>query len=132
MNRLTKFLNFVSLIFSRMNEIDIFYLQPEEPEKNYLLSARKHILNYNKGMTEAWKFNMPFFLYKGNKICYFRLDQKSKRYYLGFTDGKWIDHPQLIFEKRSRIKIFMLDPAVDLPVGTINAILKIATGLYDQ
>ena len=114
-----------------MQELDLFYLQLEEPGKSYLLSVRTHILNYDEEMTEAWKFNMPFFLYKGNKICYFRLDQKSGLYYIGFNDGKWIDHPKLTFEKRSRIKIFTLDPAVDLPIEVLNSILKMATGLYD-
>jgi predicted RNA binding protein YcfA (HicA-like mRNA interferase family) len=51
--------------------------------------------------------------------------------YLGFRDGKWIEHPQLVFEKRSRIKILLFDPEDDLPIETINAILKMAINLYN-
>ncbi|MGZ3778324.1 MAG: DUF1801 domain-containing protein [Mucilaginibacter sp.] len=114
-----------------MNELDLFYLQTEEPNTNCLLSLRQHILSFDKDITEAWKFNMPFFIYKGNRFCYFRLDQKSGNYYMGFNDGKWINHPALTFEKRSRIKIFMLDPAMELPFDTIDSILKAAIAIYD-
>jgi len=42
--------------------------------------------------------------------------QKLKMYYVGFNDGKWIDHPALMFEDRSRIKIFLIDPNAALPL----------------
>jgi hypothetical protein len=112
-------------------EIDLFYLQKEEPVRGCLLFLREYILNYDKDITEAWKYNMPFFCYKGNMFCYFRMDKKREMPYLGFRDGKWIDHPQLIFEKRSRIKILLLDPEADLPIETIDAILKMAINLYN-
>jgi hypothetical protein len=112
-----------------MNEIDIFYLEKEEPVKSCLLSLREHILNYN--ITEAWKFNMPFFCYKGNMVCYLWTHKKTGQPLIGFRDGKWIEHPALTFEKRSRIKIFLVDPETDLPFDTVDSILKIAIGLYD-
>lgn len=114
-----------------MKELDLFYLQLNDPHKTCLLSLRQHILNFDKQITEAWKFNMPFFLYKGNRFCYFRLDQKTGQYYMGFNDGKWVDHPALTFEKRSRIKIFMIDPTKDLPLDTIDSVIKAAIALYD-
>ena len=114
-----------------MKEIDLFYLQQEEPNKSCLTFLREHILNYDKGITEAWKFNMPFFFYKGNRFCYFRMDRKQGAPYLGFNDGKWIDHPQLTFEKRSRIKVLLLDPNIEPPINTIDAILQKAISLYD-
>jgi hypothetical protein len=49
---------------------------------------------------------------------------------MGFNDGKWIDHPALTFEKRSRIKIFMIDPEVDRQLVTIDSILNAAIKLY--
>jgi hypothetical protein len=114
-----------------MQELDLFYLQQDEPVKSCLMHLRQHILNYAPSISEAWKFNMPFFFYKGNRFCYFRMDQKSDMPYLGFNDGKWIDHPALTFEKRSRIKIFMIDPIVSLPLETLDSVLKAAIAIYD-
>jgi len=42
-----------------------------------------------------------------------------------------IDHPNLIIENRSRMKILLIDPTQDLPIETINAILKTAIGFYN-
>jgi hypothetical protein len=114
-----------------MKEIDLFYLQLEEPYKRQLLFLRQHILEFDEDITEAWKFHMPFFFYKGNRFCYFRLDKKRNMYYMGFNDGKWVGHDALTFEARTRIKIFLLDPAIPLPIGTINSILKAAISIYD-
>ena len=112
-----------------MNELDRFYLQLDELHQRCLQFLRQHILNFDKYITEAWKFNMPFFLYKGNRFCYFRMDQRSGNYYMGFNDGKWVDHPALTFEKRSRIKIYMIEPEKDIPADTIDSILKTAISL---
>ncbi|HTI60977.1 DUF1801 domain-containing protein [Mucilaginibacter sp.] len=114
-----------------MQELDLFYLQLDEPNKSCLSTLRGHILAFDIHITEAWKFNMPFFFYKGNRFCYFKVDRKLGTPYLGFNDGKWIDHPGLVFEDRSRIKIFMVDPTKPLPVETIGSILKAATVIYD-
>jgi len=114
-----------------MSDLELFYLKLEEPHKDQLLDLRQHVLQFDPNITEAWKFNMPFFLYKGNRFCYFRPDQKSGNYYMGFNDGKWIDHPVLEFEKRSRIKIFPLDPNAELPFEIIDSIIKAAIALYD-
>jgi hypothetical protein len=47
--------------------------------------------------------------------------------YLGIVDGKLIDSPELFSEKRSRMKIFLIDPGEDIPISKIDAILGIAT-----
>ena len=115
-----------------MKELDLFYLRQEEPAKSCFLSLREHILNYDKSITETWKFRMPFFCYKGQSFCYFRIEKKSGKPYVGFTEGKWLDHPALVSEKRSRIKILLIDPTVDLPFNELDAILKAAIQLCDS
>ncbi|HJP61991.1 MAG TPA: DUF1801 domain-containing protein [Mucilaginibacter sp.] len=114
-----------------MKELHLFYLQLDEPNKSCLSALRQHVLAFDQDITEAWKFNMPFFFYKGNRFCYFKIDKKRGTPYIGFNDGKWVDHPGLVFENRSRIKIFMIDPAKALPVDTIDSILKAAITIYD-
>ena len=114
-----------------MKELNLFYLLLDEPNKSCLSALRQHILAFDLNIIEAWKFNMLFFFYKGNRFCYFKVDRKRGTPYMGFNDGKWIDHPELTFEDRSRIKIFMIDPMKGLPLETIDSILKAAITIYD-
>jgi hypothetical protein len=113
-----------------MKDLDLFYLQKEEPVKSCLLFLREHILNHDKNITEAWKYKMPFFCYKGKMFCYLWVHKKNGLPYIGIVEGRRIDHPALIIEDRARMKIMLLDPNTDLPVETINSILKIALSFY--
>lgn len=114
-----------------MRELDIFYLQKEEPIKGCLLFLRQHILNFDKDITEAWKYRMPFFCYKGKMFCYLWTHKKNNLPYIGFVEGRKINHPALIIEDRARMKIMLLDPNADLPLETIDMILKMGIDLYN-
>lgn len=46
------------------------------------------------------------------------------------VEGKYLDHPELEAGKRSRMKIFRVDPNKDLPIITINDILQKALDLH--
>ena len=113
-----------------MREIDNFYLQKEEPVKSCLLFLREHILNFDQNIIEAWKYRMPFFCYKGKMFCYLWVHKKYGLPYIGIVEGKKIDHPALIIEDRSRMKIMLLDPTTDLPMESIDNILKKALSFY--
>jgi len=45
------------------------------------------------------------------------------------VDGFRMDHPALIAEKRSRMKIMFIEPQEDLPVQDLNEVLKTAISL---
>jgi hypothetical protein len=109
-----------------MRDIDNFYLFKDEPVKSCLHFLRMHILNYNENITEAWKCRMPFFCYKGKMFCYLWIHKKTQQPFIGFVDGKLIQHPSLMFEDRARIKIMLLNAEQDLPVETIDDVLKLA------
>ena len=113
-----------------MREIDNYFLQKDEPVKGCLLFLRDHILAYDKGITEAWKYRMPFYCYKGKMFCYLWTHKKNGLPYIGIVEGRKIDHPLLIQEDRARMKILFVDPTADLPLETIDKILKIALDLY--
>ncbi|MFL9484469.1 DUF1801 domain-containing protein [Chitinophagaceae bacterium LWZ2-11] len=113
-----------------LREIDNYYLQKEEPDKSCLLALREYILAYDKNITEAWKYKMPFFCYNGKMFCYLWVHKRLKQPYLGVVEGNKIDHPQLIIENRSRMKIMLIDPDKDLPIKIINTILSKALSLY--
>ena len=113
-----------------LREIDNFYLQKDEPVKGCLLFLRNHILNYDKDITEAWKYGMPFFCYKGKMLCYLWVHKKNGMPYLGIVKGKQIEHPDLMIEDRAKMKIMLFEPEKDIPMETIAAVLKMAIALY--
>jgi hypothetical protein len=57
-------------------------------------------------------------------MCYLWVHKKVLLPYLGIVEGKHINHPNLIIEKRARMKILLIDPEKDLQIETIDSILK--------
>lgn len=113
-----------------MEGLTHFYLQQDEPIKACLLALREIILQQDKEITNEWKYGMPFFCYKGKMFCYLWIHKKEKQPYIGFVEGKHLTHPKLLQEKRSRMKIMLFDANKDLPISTINKLLKQALDLY--
>lgn len=113
-----------------IREIDLYFLQKDEPVKSYLLALREYVLSYDQNITEAWKYKMPFYCYKGKMFCYLWVHKKFHQPYIGIVEGKKIQHPKLIQEKRARMKIMLFDPEKDIPVKTVNSILKEVIRLY--
>jgi uncharacterized protein YdeI (YjbR/CyaY-like superfamily) len=112
-----------------VSELDNFYLRKEEPAKSCLLALRDIILAQDKEIITAWKYGIPFFCYNGKMFCYVWMHKKYKQPYIGIVDGKHLEHPDLIIEKRSRMKIMLFDPEKDLPVKTINLVLQKALSM---
>jgi len=112
-----------------MREIDKFFLDKPEPLRSCLFAMRQYALGYAPEMREIWSYHMPFYTYKGRRICYIWIEKKSDRPYLGIVDGNRIEHPLLLAEKRSRMKIFLIDPTADLPIGSMDEILDLAVNV---
>ena len=53
-----------------------------------------------------------------------------KQPYIGIVEGLRFAEPFLIQEKRSRMKIMLIDPNEDLPKETIDSILQKALNFY--
>lgn len=113
-----------------MRELDKYYWQQEEPVKSCLLALRDIVLSQDPKITNEWKYKAPFFYYNRKMFCYLWIHKKYKQPYLGIVEGRRLNHPELITEKRSRIKIMLLNPVEDLPVETIVNILQDALNLY--
>lgn len=113
-----------------MNAMDEFFERQDEQVKACLLALKAIILKEDKEIIFAWKYGMPFFCYKGRMFCYLWVHKKNGQPYLGIVEGKHIQHPKLIQEKRSRMKIMFFDPGKDLPLTVIRNILKQALDLY--
>jgi hypothetical protein len=115
-----------------MNALNNFYLQQDEPIRSCLLALREIILSQDKEVVNTWKYGMPFFCFRGKMFCYLWIHKKYKQPYLGIVEGKRFNHPALITEKRSRMKIMLFDPNKDLPVDIIKNILQQAINFYKR
>ena len=115
-----------------LTQLDNFYLQKNEPIRSCLLALKDIILKQDENVSAEWKYGMPFFCYKGKMLCYLWVHKKYHQPYIGIVEGQRIDHPALIIEKRSRMKIMLLEANEDLPLQTIQHILKQALDLYRE
>src|ERR1700760_4948630 len=106
-----------------LREIDQFFLNQPEPAKSCLMFLRQFLLDFDKNITEAWKYRMPFYCYKGKMFCYLWVHEKKVLPYLGIVEGHRIEHPLLIQESRARMKIMLIDPGKDIQVDVIDNIL---------
>ena len=71
-----------------------------------------------------------FYCYKGKGFCYLWLHKSYfDNLYVGIVEGNKIDHPDLLKENRSKMKILLIDSAADLPVKKIKDILNHAIWL---
>ncbi len=113
-----------------LRPIDNWYLQKDEPLKTCLQFLRAHILKQDSNITEAWKYGMPFFCYRGKMFCYLWVHKKFHQPYIGIVEGAKINHPDLIQEKRARMKILLLDPGTYIPLKKVNLVLKQVIALY--
>lgn len=113
-----------------LSAIDSYFFEKEEPVKSTLLFLRAHILEQDKNITESWKYGMPFYCYKGKMMCYLWLHKKYRQPYIGIVEGAKVSHPDLIREKRARMRILLIDAGKDVPLKKINVILKQVLQLY--
>jgi len=113
-----------------LSPIDSWFLRQQEPERACLQFLRSHIMDMDSRITETWKYGMPIFCINGKMACYLWIHKKYKQPYLGIVEGKRMHHPDLIQEKRARMKILLINPAKNIPVRKLNAILKEMLALY--
>lgn len=97
---------------------------------SYLQAMRKLILAHDAHITEAWKYPMPFFVYRKKMFCYLWTRKECGQPYPGLVEGKRLFHPELVQEGRARIKILQLDTRKRMPVQTISLLLDQAIELY--
>ena len=113
-----------------IRELDNYYLNKEEPNKSCLLALRSIILEQDINIIETQKWGLPCFCYKKKMFCYLWNDKKTGEPYILMVEGKHLLHPELEAGKRSRMKIFRIDPNKDLPIEMIEDILQESLDLY--
>lgn len=106
-----------------LGNIDQYFLKQEEPVRGCLQFLRSFIPQQDVHITEAWKYGMPFFCYKEKMCCYLWIHKKLNQPYIGIVEGSAVHHPDLLQEKRARMKILLIDPTLDIPVEKIKSII---------
>ena len=114
-----------------LEQLQNYFLQLSEPNKSCMLAVRDHILAYDTDITEAWKYQVPFFYYQKKMLCYLNILRHSGQPYPGAVQGKHINHPQLLQEDRARVKYLPLDPNGKLPLAVVDLVLR-ETIIYYQ
>ncbi|MBC9912567.1 DUF1801 domain-containing protein [Chitinophaga varians] len=113
-----------------MKAIDSFYLRQDEATREIFLALKDIILSVDEEIVNELKYGMPFFCFRGRMFCYLWTHKKHLQPYIGIVEGKHFSQSWLEQEKRSRMKIMLLDPTKDLPVNRIKAIVRQAINLY--
>lgn len=113
-----------------LSPIENYFAQKTEPIKGCLLFLRTHIKHFDPRISEEWKYGMPFYYLNKKMFCYLWVHKKHKLPYIGFAEGRQLNHPDLLIEKRARMKILLIHPEKNIPVKTIDSLLKHAVRLY--
>lgn len=113
-----------------LKPIDQFFLNQEEPYKSCLLALRVLIPTIHNSITEEWKYGLPFYYLNGKMFCYLWIHKKYKQPYIGIVEGTKLSNPELLQEKRARMKILLIDAEKDLQVKKIKKILNEAVKFY--
>lgn len=113
-----------------MNLRGTFYFDRKEPNQSCLLALQHIILKQDTEITETTKYGMPCFCYKKKMFCYLWEDKKTNEPYLLFVEGKYLEHPKLEMGSRARMKIYRVNPNLDIPVKEIELLLNQALDLY--
>ncbi len=95
-----------------------------------MLFLRDFIPSLDANITEEWKYKLPFFCYKGKMFCYLWVPKTYKQPYIGIVAGDKLNHPDLLLEKRAKMKILLVNPEQDIDTEKIAAILKEALRYY--
>ena len=110
--------------------LDNFFLKIPEPQQSTLLFLRQFLIEEIK-IEESWKFNTPFYYYKGKWFCYLSYSAKRKHeIYIGFVRGYQIEHTHLLSEGRKQIKVYRINPYENIDIKELKKIISLLKKYY--
>jgi hypothetical protein len=111
-----------------LNPLENYFLKQREPHQSCMLYLRKWLAAQE--LEEQYKYLTAMYYFKGKPFCYMSVRTKDSQLYLGFMKGYLMKHPELKKEGRTQVKVIYLDPEKDLPIQTLQEIIKAAKKLY--
>ena len=112
-----------------MTELDSYYIKQQEPTRSCLLALRQIILECDPRITPEWKYRLPFFYFNGRMMCYLWKDKKTQQPYIGFMNGKEMNHPKLDLGTRKKVMVYAIDVEKDLPKEEIEQLIQLSYSL---
>jgi hypothetical protein len=106
-----------------LNPIDQLYENQKEPYYSTFHFLRNFILKNNIEITEAFKYGTPFFIYKKKNLAYLWIDKKTKLVYIGFPNGKLVEHNALYAGDKKYVKKYFVNQDADIDIQEINSII---------
>ena len=107
-----------------MTQVDDFFLKQDEPVKACLLALKTVIKAIDPEIELSLRYGMPFFILNGKRFCYLWTHKKYGQPYIGFVDGNQLNHPELLQEDRTRMKILLIDPEKDIKVQLVELLVR--------
>lgn len=107
-----------------LTALDNYYYDKPEPIRGCLLALKAIIEEMDSRITPEWKYGMPFFYLDGKMFCYLWKDKITGLPYIGFMNGNKMVHPKLEVGNRARVKVYAIDPKLDLPMEEIQELLQ--------
>ncbi len=82
-------------------------------------------------LQEYWKFNTPFYYYKGKWFGYLSYSEKRHHeIYIGFIKGYKVKHKKLLSEGRKQIKVYRIDATKNINLKELIEIVELLKAQY--
>ena len=111
-------------------ELENYYLRQPEPFQGCLLALRNLILKVDDRITHERKYQIPFFYFKGKKLCFLWVNKK--KLLIGFIVDKNIYPVVAGIKRKDDFETMQIDPNADLPVKIILEKLLQRMKLYES
>jgi len=108
---------------------DNYFITLPEPSQSALLYLRQFFMD-EMGLTEAWKFNTPFYYYKNKWFCYLIYIEKKDETYISFVLGNKIEFANLVSEGRKQMKIYRINPNENINKSDLKEIVALLKKFY--
>lgn len=107
-------------------------LLPLSLQEQFLL-FREAILAASTDIQESWKYKTLFYTYHG-LFCYFSIETRNQRTYVGFCDGYLMEDPKhlLVSEGTKQIRKFYLDQPSNTSLELFKELLQEAIWVKDR
>jgi len=109
--------------------LENYYLKQPEPIQGCLLALKSIILGVNGHITHERKYQIPFFYYKGKKLCFLWVTRK--KLLIGFVEDRTLQELVPGIRRKDRMETMQLDPDADIPIDIILENLDRLIRLYD-
>lgn len=107
-----------------------FFLSIPEPHRSGFLFLRRFFME-DCGLSEAWKFNTPFYYFKGKWFAFISYNaKKDHEIYISFVRGNLVAHPALLSEGRKQQRIYRIAPGEDIDVSALKQITDTLKACY--